>query len=167
MGLIWHVVQSKPRQELVAAENLRRQGFETYLPMLQSRIRGVRGWLDKVSPLFPRYLFIRVDFGQQNTAVIRSTRGAMGLLRFGSEPAVVSEAVIQTIRTREDAELGVHVAAHKGYASGERVRLVDGPFAGIEGIFASEDGAQRAFLLIELLGKTNRVRVQRDWLAAA
>jgi hypothetical protein len=39
--------------------------------------------------------------------------------------------------------------------------------AGLEGIYASDDGEQRAVILMELLGKTNRVRVSRDWIARA
>ena len=34
----WHVVQSKPRMEQRAKENLENQGFEVFLPMLDIQI---------------------------------------------------------------------------------------------------------------------------------
>ena len=42
---------------------------------------------------------------------------------------------------------------------GERVRLTEAPFAGIEGIYQMADGERRVMVLIELLSKQVRVRV--------
>lgn len=163
----WYVVCCKPRQEAVARENLLRQGFEVYLPRIRTRQRQRDRWVDAIQVLFPRYLFVRADRRSQSTASIRSTRGAVGLVRFGIEPAVVPDRVIEAILAREDAATGLHEQARPGFRAGEPVTMLEGPFAGMEGIFASEDGLERAILLIELLGKTNRVRVNNDWIARA
>lgn len=162
----WYVVCCKPRQESVAEENLKRQGFDVYLPRMRSRLRKRDRWVDGIQILFPRYLFIRVDRRRQSTASIRSTRGAVGLVKFGIDPAVVPSGVIDAILAREDVETGLHYV-RPTFRPGERVVLREGPFAGIEGVFASEDGDERATLLIELLGKANRVRVDRDWIVRA
>ena len=37
----------------------------------------------------------------------------------------------------------------------------------MEAVFAEQDGEKRVFVLLELLGKTNKVRVDRDWVARA
>lgn len=161
----WYVVSCKPRQEVVAQENLRRQGFEVYLPRIRVRQRRRDRWVESVQVLFPRYLFVHVDRGVQSTASIRSTRGAVGLVRFGGEPATVPSRVIAAIIEREGA--GVHDQLQPAFQPGDPVRMLEGPFAGIDGIFASADGEKRAVLLIELLGKTNRVRVDRDWIIRA
>ncbi len=99
----WYVVSCKPRQELQAQENLRRQGFEVYLPRLKVRQRRRDRWVESVQVLFPRYLFVHVDRAAQSTASIRSTRGAVGLVRFGGEPATVPNRVIAAIIDREQA----------------------------------------------------------------
>jgi len=161
----WYVVSCKPRQELQAQENLRRQGFEVYLPRLKVRQRRRDRWVESVQVLFPRYLFVHVDRAAQSTASIRSTRGAVGLVRFGAEPATVPNRVIAAIIEREDA--GLDDDLQPAFQSGDPVRMLEGPFAGMDGIFASADGEKRAVLLIELLGKTNRVRVDRDWIIRA
>jgi len=163
----WYVVSCKPRQELTARENLERQGFEVYLPRIRVRRRKQNRWVDAIEVLFPRYLFVRADRLRQSTASIRSTRGAIGLVRFGVEPAVVPDSVIEAILAREDAATGLHVAAAPEFRRGEKVTMLEGPFAGLEGVFACDDGVERAILLIELLGKSNRVRVNRDWFVRA
>lgn len=163
----WYVVCCKPRQESVAQENLQRQGFEVYLPRIMARRRKQSRWVDAIEMLFPRYLFVRVDRQRRSTASIRSTRGAVGLVRFGLEPAVVPDRVIEAIRAREDAATGLHDQLRLAFRAGETVTMLEGPFTGIDGIFANEDGDERAILLIELLGKTNRVRVDRDSFARA
>jgi transcriptional antiterminator RfaH len=167
-GRVWHVVSCKPRQEAVAEEQLRRQGFAVYLPRIATRQRRNGAWREGVQALFPRYLFLHVDRFQQNIAPIRSTRGAMGLVRFGGEPAVVPDEVVAAIRAREMAGSGGHYAdPARQFRAGERVCVLDGPLAGLDGIFASDDGEARAVILMELLGQTNRVRVSRDWIAKA
>lgn len=165
-GRAWHVVNCKPRQEAVAEEHLRRQGFKVYLPRIETRQRRNGAWHEGAQALFPRYLFVRVNRFQQSVAPIRSTRGAIGLVRFGGEPAVVPDEVLADIHARE-VRAGLHADPARQFQAGERICVLDGPLTGLDGIFASDDGEQRAFILMELLGKMNRVRVSRDWIARA
>ena len=96
----WYAVCCKPRQEAVAEENLLRQGFQVYLPRIRMRQRRRGAWIDAVEVLFPRYIFIRIDPKRRSTASVRSTRGAVGMVRFGGQPAVVPDAVIDALRER-------------------------------------------------------------------
>jgi transcriptional antiterminator RfaH len=117
--------------------------------------------------LFPRYIFIRVDPLRRSTATVRSTRGALGLVRFGGQPAVVPDAVMEALRRREDAASGMHEDQRPLFNAGEAVKLLDGPLAGMEGVFTEQDGDKRVIILLELLGKANKVTVSRDWIARA
>jgi transcriptional antiterminator RfaH len=163
----WYAVSCKPRQEAVAEENLLRQGFHVYLPRIRIRQRRRGHWLDAVEVLFPRYIFIRIDPLQRSTATIRSTRGVVGLVRFGGQPAVVPDAVMDALREREDAASGLHEDKRPLFSAGEAIKLVDGPLAGMEGVFTQKDGDIRVIVLLELLGKANKVTVSRDWIARA
>ncbi len=163
----WYAVCCKPRQEAVAEDNLLRQGFQVYLPRIRIRQRRRGQWLDAVEVLFPRYIFIRVNPLRRSMATIRSTRGAVGLVRFGGQPAAVPDAVMDALRQREDAALGMHRDERPPFKAGETVKLVEGPFSGMEGIFTEQDGEKRVIILLELLGKANKVRVSRDWIARA
>ena len=163
----WYVVCCKPRQEAVAEENLLRQGFHVYLPRIRITKRRGGQWVDAVEALFPRYAFIQIDPSQRSTAPIRSTRGAVGLVRFGGQPAVVPDAVIDALLQREDAASGLHQDSRPLFCAGDIVKLVEGPLAGLEGVFEQQDGEKRVIVLLELLGKSNKVTVSRDWVARA
>ena len=163
----WYAVCCKPRQEAVAEENLLRQGFHVHLPRIRIRQRRRGQWIDAVEVLFPRYIFIRVDPARRSTASIRSTRGVVGLVRFGGQPAVVPDAVMDALRQREDAASGLHEDKRPLFSAGEAIKLVDGPLAGMEGVFTQKDGDKRVIVLLELLGKANKVTVSRDWIARA
>jgi transcriptional antiterminator RfaH len=163
----WYAVCCKPRQEAVAEENLLRQQFEVYLPRIRTRQRRRGQWIDAVEVLFPRYLFIRIDPLQRSAAPVRSTRGVVGLVRFAGQPAVVPDPVIATLMQREDPVSGLHNDTRPLIRAGESIRLVDGPLSGMEGVFTQEDGETRVIVLLELLGKANKVTVSRDWIARA
>jgi transcription antitermination factor NusG len=47
---------------------------------------------------------------------------------------------------------------------GAAVKFSDGPLQGLEGIFSKETGEKRVIVLLNLLGKINTLRVNRDWL---
>jgi len=163
----WYAVTCKPRQEAVAEENLLRQGFHVYLPRIRIRQRRRGHWIDAVEVLFPRYIFIRIDPQRRSTATVRSTRGAVGMVRFGGQPAVVPDAVMNALKQREDAASGMHEDQRPLFSAGEAIKLVDGPLAGMEGVFTEQDGDKRVIVLLELLGKANKVTVSRDWIARA
>ena len=163
----WYGVCCKPRQEAVAEENLQRQGFHVYLPRIRITQRRRGQWVEVVEALFPRYLFIRIDPFRRSAAPVRSTRGVVGLVRFGREPAVVPDEVIDALLKREDSASGLHQDNRPLFCAGDPVKLVDGPLAGMEGVVAQEDGDKRVSVLLELLGKTNKIRVSRDSVARA
>lgn len=152
----WYAIYTKPRQEQRALQNLDRQGFECYLPVLrvQKIVRG--GLCVSEEPLFPRYLFIRLDPSGSGTCWngIRSTRGVTRLVTFGLEPAIVSEALIDAIRGRDSGEF-----IQPLFKQGQRVRVTSGPFAGIDGLYEMANGERRALVLIELLRQPTKLPV--------
>src|SRR3989338_7106073 len=163
----WYAVSCKPRQEAIAEENLLRQGYRVYLPRIRNHRHRNGQWTGVIEPLFPRYLFIRVDTTSRSTAPVRSTRGAIGLGRFGSQPGIVPQEVIDAIVQREAPDSGLHQDDRPLFRAGEPVKLDEGPLAGMEGIFVEEDGEKRVVVLLELLGKANKIRINRDWVVQA
>lgn len=154
----WYLVHTKPRQEKCALENLERQGYECYLPTFPKEKLLQRGVAIADEPLFPRYLFIRLGQGHtdQSWAPIRSTRGVSRLVRFGVNPAMVHDGLIDSLRATEAA---MQANPEPLFTEGEQVRLTDGAFAGIEGVYRMADGDRRVMVLIELMGKPVVVKV--------
>ncbi len=161
MARAWYLVQSKPRNEARVLENRVRQGYETYLPLMEVE-RLQRGkLLKKMEPLFPRYLFLHLEEGNDNWGPIRSTLGVAGLVRFGQAYAVVSNEVMEAVRERtQDIRKTL-------FESGDNIRVVSGPLLGLEGVFEIADGEQRSFVLLEFMQKQQRVSVSTADLRAA
>lgn len=162
----WYAVLCKPRREDVAAANLEHQGYSVCLPRLATQRRRNGKWLDAVEPLFPRYLFVAAANECQSLAPVRSTPGVCDLVRFGGQPARVSGAVVDALSERQDPGTGI-CARRSPFRPGTGVQFRDGPFAGLDGVFDMEAGEERVFVLLDLLGKTNRLQVSRDWIVPA
>jgi transcriptional antiterminator RfaH len=113
----------------------------------------------KAEPLFPRYLFLNATPGQQNLAPIRSTRGVANLVRFGTKLVEVQESIIQAIKNKQDPQTGLVQLDPVPVQPGDKVKVFDGPLAGIEGIFRERKGESRALLLMNLLGRESQVEV--------
>ena len=152
----WYLIHTKPRQELRALENLERQGYECYLPLLPTEKIQQKLVAIVDEPLFPRYLFIRLDSSQsgKSWAPIRSTLGVSKLVTFGMEPAKVDHALIEFLR---ESEAKISEQPQRLFDVGDRVLVTDGPFAGIEAIYQMSNGEGRVMVLIELLSKPVKV----------
>ena len=147
----WYAIHSKPRQEERALENLQRQGFEAWLPLLTVEKVLRSKLVQVVEPMFSRYLFIRLDTEQTNWSPIRSTLGVSKLVSFGNRPAVVADELIEALRQMPEQ------APQRLIQPGQQVKIVSGPLRGLEGIYQQADGELRAMVLIELLNKQHRI----------
>ena len=152
----WYVVHTKPRQEHRALLNLTQQGYECYLPLVDTE--KLRQNVVKLvqEPLFSRYLFIRLDTGMagKSWGPIRSTIGVCRLVTFGYEPAKVDSELIEILRRHQSG------AAHEPvrlFQPGEQVQIKDGPFAGLRAIYQMGDGEGRAMVLIEILSRPSQL----------
>ncbi len=156
----WFAVVTKPRQEQIALENLQRQYFECFLPLAENPYQRRRKRHQRmIEPLFPRYLFLNAIAGQQNLAPVRSTRGVTTMVRFGTELAVVPESIINAIKNRMDPATGLIRIKPVEVKAGDKVRIFDGPLAGISGIVQERSSENRALILMELMGRSTRVEV--------
>ena len=146
----WHVVHTKPRAEARALENLERQGFEVFLPMITlQKVRRAK-LVNVTEPMFSRYLFLRTSDAMQDLSVVRSTLGVSQLVRFGTVPAKVPHAWVEAMRLQPSIEETL-------LKSGDMVLIADGMLKGLEAVYMQPDGELRAMVLIELLSKAHLV----------
>jgi len=157
----WYLLQTKPAAEPLAQVNLARQGYEVYFPRLAHFVVRAGRRRERIAPLFPRYLFVRIKEGVQPLAPIASSKGVSGLVRFGARYAVVPDRVVRDLRERADPVTGLHrLRDEEDLARGVAVRVIGGPFEGLEGVFEQRAGAERVVVLLTLLGQHARVRLQ-------
>ena len=149
----WYVVHTKPRQEARALENLQNQGFNCFLPTMQvQKLRNQR--VQTITePMFSRYLFIQLNEQTQNWGPIRSTLGVSKLVSFGPQPAKVPPEFIDLLKEAPTETL------ERMFAPGDAVQVASGPLQGLEGRYVAHDGETRAFVLVELLGQPQKLRM--------
>ncbi len=157
----WHLLYTKPRQERPALENLARQGYESYLPLIRNRRRRRGRYEQIIEPYFPRYLFIHLNDVTDNWGPIRSTIGVSRLIRFGEQPAMVPDSLVDSLRAREDA-VGVQDLPPPEFVAGDRVRIAEGAMAGYEGIFKAKTGRERVIILLDIVGNSTSVQLSGD-----
>ena len=100
----WYVVTTKAREETKALFNLRRQGFNAYLPQHKKTRRHARRTDIVLAPLFPKYLFVEFDLDMENWSCINSTLGVSKLIKFGTTPTPLPTELIDEIQAREDSK---------------------------------------------------------------
>jgi transcriptional antiterminator RfaH len=161
----WFAVVTKPRQEQIALKNLQRQGYECFLPMAENPYqRRSKKQQQIIEPLFPRYLFLKAIAQHQNLAPVRSTKGVISMVRFGTELAVVPSNIINSIKQRMEKDTGLIKIEPIKIKAGDKVRIFDGPLTGINGVVQEENSNNRALILMELLGRPTKVQVETRFL---
>lgn len=162
----WYVTRTKCSAEHRAVWNLNNQGFTTYLPRYRKQIRHARKTQTVLRPLFPGYVFVRMDAEQPRLSVINNTFGVIGLVQFGSEPQSIPAAMVEAIRSRED-ETGAVSLAPDGLKKGDRVRFLEGAFIDYTALLEEISDDKRAILLIDLMGRAIRISAPMEHLSKA
>ncbi|TVQ30053.1 MAG: transcription/translation regulatory transformer protein RfaH [Wenzhouxiangella sp.] len=158
-GRNWHAVFCKPRQDSVAESNLLYQGFETFRP--KTRVARTRNGQRRVAveSMFPRYLFVRLCQRGQDWTPIRSTRGAIGLVRLGLETPVVPDNVIESLRRRCSDDGVISLAGAIDFQPDDLVDIIDGPMSGYRALFKARTSQERVVVLLQLLQHERRVEL--------
>ena len=152
--MTWYALQHKPGQGDRALTHLQNQDIACFYPKITvEKIKGGKR-TKKLEPLFPGYLFVKLEQADPVWAKLRSTRGILRIVSFANKPATIPDEVIRHINDslHTVAELG-------GIKPGQAVELEDGPFKGISAIFQAYDGEERAVVLISFMQKQQTVKV--------
>jgi transcription antitermination factor NusG len=157
----WFALRVKCRYEKLVSTLLRDKGYEEFLPLYWSR----RRWSDRFQsvdlPLFPGYVFCRLD-PQQPRLPLLITPGAMHFVGVGRSPEPI-----------DDGEIGaIQAALHSGLRAepwpflkvGHRVRLEEGPLNGLEGILIEVRKQHRIVVSVTLLQRSMAVEIERQWI---
>ena len=92
----------------------------------------------------------------QSWAPIRSTIGVSSLVRFGDSPAHIDAGIIELIKPHA---FKIKFAPERLFNQGDHLKLVEGLFAGMNAIFEMRDSESMAMVLIELMGKLTRLKL--------
>jgi transcriptional antiterminator RfaH len=154
----WFVAHTKARCEKKLAEEARELKIDVVLPCYKITRRYLRKTVDFEKPLFPGYLFLRM-LPSQRQRIYQSNKLA-NLLDVVDQQALESQ--LNAVMRALESGLEVRLAPEIGV--GKRVRILDGPLRGIEGVVEERDGASRVLLQIEFIAQAASVRLDADHL---
>jgi len=163
----WYVVQTQQRREAQAARELANQAFEVFLPRYQKKCRHTRKVTLVATPLFPNYLFVRLDPQRQRWRSINGTRGVIRVIASQDGPIPVPDALIAILHTRLDPQGFVTMSLRPDFVPGDAIRIRSGSFAEAVGLFDGFRDHDRIAVLLELLGGRVRVVLDEDLVEIA
>jgi transcription antitermination factor NusG len=154
----WFALQVRTRWEGSTVALLGGKGFETFLPNYKNH-RRCRGRIKEVTaPLFPGYVFCQFD--AQNRLPILITPGVIGIVGSGRIPIPVDESEIAAIRAAICS--GMHVEPWPYLEVGQKVRIEDPTWGGLEGILISFRSSQRIVISVSLLRRSVALEIDRS-----
>jgi transcription termination/antitermination protein NusG len=159
----WYAVYTKSRFEDKVHDVLLRRGIEPlFLPKIEVWSRRKDRKKKIHIPLFAGYLFVDLaDTCAETRLPILKTPGVVKILGnpADNEPAVIPDAQIDAVRRLVDSKVELQVCLYPRV--GERARIINGPFAGIEGIVSQTDYKKNLFVVsIDLLQRSVAVRLE-------
>ena len=146
------------RHEKSVFEQLRSKQIEAFLPLYQPFKRWRNGQIGTLAPLFPGYLFVRIDI--QNQLPVLQTSGVARFVGFGQRPAVVPDNEIAQLEAV--VAQGLKVSPHPYLSVGDRVEITRGPLAGLAGILTRDKQGARVVLSVELISRSISVELDAE-----
>lgn len=163
LAYLWYVIHTRSRHEHKVDAGLRDKGLETFLPTMTvpSRRRDRKSLIEV--PLFAGYLFVNTDLTMDAYYRIIRVPGVVRLLSLGGRCLPVPLETVQSIQTM--AASGQVYYPWPYLEKGMRVRIMEGPLAGVTGIIlARRDKKRRLVIAVELFRRAVAVELNDDAL---
>jgi transcription antitermination factor NusG len=149
MNTRWYVTYTFPNAEKKAHKLLSESGIDVFLPL----VKTVRNWSDRKKlihvPLFPNYIFVNIE--EKFRAQVLKFPGIIRFLTCNGKPSVIPEFEISAIK--QIVESGYNVSIETDVCEGDVVRIVNGPFDGLECILVKKSTENKFVLKLVSLNK--------------
>ena len=162
MSKEWFILQFKSNSHHLAAKNLNRQGFETFLPLHETTSRRLSRFINTSKPLFPGYMFIKFDRAESEWHKINSTYGVSRLITFNSILKSIPTTFVDHLKKRYD--LSGKLIPVKKLKKGDQVTVLTGPFANFIATVEKYEADQRIWILMDLMGRKTKIQTLSDTL---
>ena len=154
----WFAVQVRTRWESSTALLLSGKGYESFLPTYKTKKRWSGNVKEVNAPLFPGYVFCH--FEAQKRLPILVTPGVIAVVGRGRTPVPVEDSEIASLQTAIRSRL---LAEPWPYLEiGERIRIEDEAFHGLEGVLVNFKGSHRIVVSVSLLRRSVALEIDRS-----
>ena len=162
MSKEWFILQFKSNSHHLAAKNLNRQGFETFLPLYDITSRKLSRFVNTSKPLFPGYMFIKFDRAESKWHKINNTYGVSRLITFNNILKSIPTSFVNHLMKRYD--LSGKLLPIQKLKKGDQVKLLKGPFANFAATVEKYEDDQRIWVLMDLMGRKSKIQTATDYL---
>jgi len=158
----WFILQFKPNSHHQAVKNLYQQGFETFLPLIDTTSRKASRFVTNTKPLFPGYMFISFDKTDLKWHKINNTYGVSRLITFNSILKSIPTTFVENLMRRYD--LIGNLQSVEKLKKGDQVKILEGPFANFIATVEKYEDDQRIWVLMDLMGRKSKIQAITDKL---
>jgi transcriptional antiterminator RfaH len=160
MSKEWFLLQFKSNSHHLAAKNLNRQGFETFLPLHDTTSRRLSRFINTTTPLFPGYMFIKFDRAEPGWHKINSTYGVSRLITFNSILKSIPASFVNNLIKRGD--VSGKLLPIKKLNKGDQIKILKGPFVNFIATVETYETDQRIWILMDLMNRKSKILTQAD-----
>jgi transcription antitermination factor NusG len=155
----WIAIWTKARAEKSVARTLEARAISVWLPTVVVRRRWSDRWKEVQFVVFPGYVFARIDLNEWG-ALLR-VAGVLTVVKDGAKPARIRDAQLTELRS---ALAGLALGEHPpeviaDFKPSTRVRVIDGPMAGLIGVVRQVRGKRRLLVGLEQIGHAVAVSI--------
>jgi transcription antitermination factor NusG len=154
----WFALQVRTRWESSTALLLTGKGYRTFLPTYKTNKRSNGRIREVSSALFPGYVFCQ--FEAQKRLPILVTPGVIAVVGQGRVPQPVDDSEIASIQAAVLS--GIQVEPWPYLEIGQKIRIEQDPFQGLEGILISFKGGYRVVVSVSLLRRSVALEIDRS-----
>lgn len=152
----WKVLFVKPRTEKKVGEYCKLYGIDYYLPLREHTRNVQRRKITVILPLFPSYVFVRLPPSQK--LQLQQTNLLVRIL----EPSNPRKMLRDLIMVRKALRANPMLTTATPLTKGRLVRIISGPFAGIEGRVARLTAKMKIVLNIDMIGQATAVEMESE-----
>ena len=156
----WHILQFKPNSHLIAKQNLKRQNFETFLPLEEIKKYQFGKIRSTLRPLFPGYMFVNLGSDNSLWTKVNATVGVSKLLISNNKFKSIDENIISELMQRCD-KLG-KLLPPKELQKGDKIRVSNSPFSEFITKIEHIDNKKRIWILIDMMGRQSRIQLKPE-----
>ena len=157
----WYAIRTFPNHERTTAAIFHNKEIPYFFPTYRSRSR----WHDRTKtldrPLFPGYLFARMDYSQR--PAVLSTPSVRSIVSHGRHESPIPDSDIEYIRRMIAS--GLPLLPWPALAPGQSVRILHGPLAGLSGTLVRAKNVWRMVVSVSLLQRSIAAEIDLDCLA--
>ena len=161
----WIVLTTHAHREDFAIENLTRQEYTAYCPMMVKRIKHARRAYDAKRALFPGYIFVERPVQRHLWRPLLGTLGVRSVVCHGETPSALPAGFVESLKAREID--GAIQKPEMPFRAGQSVAINGGPFDGLVGQILEIRESDRVLLLVNLLNQQTRTQVDAKLLRPA